>query len=95
MSAPSRVRPKRCVDLVDREVDGERVLLDEANGRIHRLNATAAFIWERCDGDTEVEELAAALADEFGRSAQEVRPDVEVLLRQLESLGLLEEGTAG
>ena len=43
--------PRPSLDVSSRIVDGEVVVLDHANERIHHLNATASFVWSRLDGD--------------------------------------------
>ncbi len=53
---------------------------------LHVLNASALAIWELCDGQTTLQEMAAAIAEltglEIGAAATEVAATVEVL-RQL------------
>ncbi|MCX7064509.1 MAG: PqqD family protein [Proteobacteria bacterium] len=51
-----RVRP------VAQVVGDELLLLEQGSGKLHRLNATAAWIYERCDGRS-----AAAIAAELSR----------------------------
>ena len=83
--------PKRNPSLIDRIVDGERVLLDRERGRIHRLNTTASFVWSHCDGATDAETIAQRLAREYGLEPSTVRDDVERLLRELAEQQLLDE----
>jgi len=56
---------RRVDSLMVREVDGELLLLDTSSNRIHQLNRTASFIWQRCDDVGSEAELAAELAVEF------------------------------
>jgi hypothetical protein len=47
----------RTTDILAQEVDGELVLYDTARHVAHRLNGSAARIWEHCDGRTPVAEI--------------------------------------
>jgi len=53
-----------------------------------RLNATAAAIWERLDGQRDVSAVAASLAGRYpGVAPEELAEAVDRLLAQLEALG--------
>jgi len=74
-----------------REVDGELLLLDTNSNRIHQLNRTASFIWQRCDDVTSAAELAAELALEFDVEAGQALNDVTETLNTLRSLELVSQ----
>jgi hypothetical protein len=82
--------PKRRVDVNVRMVDGEVVVLDRQSDLIHQLNHTASYIWDRCDGQSTVAEIANQLAAAFHVDAHTAGQDVATTIRQLHSLGLLE-----
>lgn len=82
--------PKRRVDVNVRMVDGEVVVLDRQSDLIHQLNHTASYIWDRCDGQSTVAEIANQLAAAFHVHADTAVQDVATTIRQLHSLGLLE-----
>lgn len=52
-----------------------------------RLNETAAVLWELCDGEHTIGEIAAMLADAYPDQADAIGDDVRTTLR-----GLLAEG---
>ena len=81
--------PCRRSGLEMRVVGDEVVLLDVANGHVHRLNVTAGQIWAYCDGQTTLPEIAARLAGTYGMNSAEVATDVENAVRELTRLGLL------
>jgi hypothetical protein len=89
MNEPSD-HPKRRVDVNVRMVDGEVVVLDRQSDLIHQLNHTASYIWDRCDGQSTVAEIANQLAAAFHVDADTAVLDVATTIRQLHSLGLLE-----
>lgn len=72
---------------------GEIVVFDRKRNRAHALNPAAATIWNGCDGEHTVADLAELLSRETGTEA-----DAEVVrlsLAELERLGLLERSAGG
>jgi len=82
--------PKRRSDVRVRLVEGETVILDRQAGRIHQLNRTASYIWERCDGQSTLEDLSAQLLQAFDVDAQVAADDMAAMVGQLRTLHLLE-----
>lgn len=82
--------PRRRSDLHARLVDGEIVVLDRKADLVHQLNATASFIWQRCDGRATRHDIAAQLVEAFEVDADTAATSVASALEQLARLGLLE-----
>jgi hypothetical protein len=82
--------PKRRSDISARVVADETVVLDLGAAQIHQLNATASFIWHRCDGHCTVGEIAEKLAESFDVDCETAREAVQATLRQFDELGLLD-----
>jgi hypothetical protein len=77
-------RPRSC-GVASQEVDGELLLYVEQTHQASCLNASAARIWELCDGDRTVEEIATRAG---------LDPDtVAHAVKQLGEAGLLENAT--
>ena len=55
------------------------------------LNETGAFLWHQLEEEKNVDELASALADEYGVSVQEVTPDVAEFIELLRTHNFLSE----
>jgi hypothetical protein len=89
MSEPGD-HPKRSTAVNVRIVDGEVVVLDRQAGLIHQLNPTASYIWDRCDGQSTVAEIAHQLAAAFDVDASTVVHDVATAIKELHRLGLIE-----
>jgi hypothetical protein len=53
------------------EVGGELVLYDQRRHKAHHLNRTAALVWQHCDGDRTVADLARLLQEEVSPAADE------------------------
>jgi hypothetical protein len=73
------------------QVAGEMLVLDDEAGCLHRLNPTASFIWNRCDGQTPIAEIARALSDCFEVQEKVAQSDVAQTVKQLRELNLLTE----
>jgi hypothetical protein len=84
-----RLPAARTERLLCRELPGgDLILYDTDRHRAHSLNRTAAFIWQQCDGQTNIAALAARL------QALDVPTDkglVWLALEQLEKAHLLQE----
>ena len=71
-------------------VDDGYVIYDEANDRVHYLNATSALVWELADGSTDVAGLAALTAQAFDLDESPL-PTVADAVGDLRREGLLVE----
>lgn len=49
--------------IICKEVDGELLIYDLDRNKAHCLNSTAAFVWQHCDGQTSLRELARAVSE--------------------------------
>lgn len=77
-------------DLTWQEIDGELVILDLARSSYLTTNGTGAFLAKLLVADRSPEELAEALAAEYGIEVAEARQDVDVFVAELARLELLE-----
>ena len=80
---------RRRQDLLFRVIDREAVVYDRERKAVHRLNPTATFIWEHCDGTRSASDLATLLAKTYHIETAAARGDVEGVLRRLDREGLL------
>ena len=89
--------PKRRSDLNYRTIDGETVILNREEGQLHQLNPTASFIWDCCDGNSNIAEIVDRLAGAYEVDPSTARKDVEEVLsklRKLKPFGGNEKGRA-
>lgn len=84
--------PTRRPDLVTRIIDNETVILDQAAGKVHQLNAAASCVWSNCDGTRSQADIAARLAATFEISEERALLDAQKALGELQQLGLLLRG---
>lgn len=86
--ADSRV-PVRREDVHIREIEGELVILDSRNERMHSLNPAAAFIFERIDGRRSEADIWREVVDGFEVAPDVAEKDTRQCLAQLKDLGLV------
>ncbi len=82
--------PKHRNDVSIRIVANETIVLDRQQGLIHQFNSTASYIWERCDGQSTVADIAQQFMKEFSISFDIAETDIRRVIEQLEKLNLLE-----
>jgi Coenzyme PQQ synthesis protein D (PqqD) len=68
----------------------ETVVLNLETGRYHGLNPTAGRMLEVLDGASSVAAAAEGLAQEYGRSLEEIQQDLYEFCIDLRARGLLE-----
>jgi hypothetical protein len=82
--------PRRRSNLNWRTIDGETLILNREEGRLHQLNPTASFVWGCCDGNSNIEEIANRLTGVYEVDAVTACKDVEDVLSNLRSSKLVE-----
>lgn len=82
--------PRHASQVVERVVDGELVLYDSERQYVHALNATAAFIWQACEGSRGAADIAAALAERYPQQSGEIEEDVARTLQMFAADRLIE-----
>jgi hypothetical protein len=70
-------------------VGDELIVYDRDRHRVHRLNQTAALVWQHCDGSATAAEMAAQLEQELGSPVTEEL--VWLALERLDRAQLLTE----
>jgi len=80
-------------EVSSRIVDGEVVVLDHENERIHQLNATASFVWSRLGGTLGLLDIATELTQHFEVPEQTAVADVQRIIKEFEDLELVTSGS--
>jgi hypothetical protein len=87
-----KVPEARTEGLVVQQLAEEVLVYDQDRHKAHCLNHTAALVWEQCDGQSSVKEIARKLSQE---TEAEVEAEVVWLaVEQLSRTHLLKEGLA-
>lgn len=87
---------KRKKDFVLQNIGGENLLVPigaqviDLNGLV-TLNETAVHVWELLEKERTADELAASVAEQFGVDLETAQRDVQVFLKEIKEMGLLEE----
>ena len=79
--------------LTVRIVDGEVVILDRDAEKIHQLNSTASFVWNRLESTSDVAQIARELSGEFDVEVDAALVDVRRIVGELQKLRLLVPST--
>jgi hypothetical protein len=86
------MHPKTRPNLTVQQVGDESLVLDLETEQIHQLNATAAWILSRCDGDTSVETIVRDFAESFSVDPDTATRDVGAALEQLTLIKVIDQG---
>lgn len=76
-------------DVIFRELDGEAVLLDFGSGRYFGLNPVGTRVWTTIASGGTVDAAIDAVAAEFDAAREDIARDVDELVAELLSRGLL------
>lgn len=75
--------------LTELEVGGELLLHDRVHDSVFVLNATAAAVWDLCDGSHSIDAVSVELERTIGTPANVITRDVSDVMAQLLADGLL------
>ncbi len=81
---------KRNGSVLWRELDGEAVLLDPAEGCTYNLNRVGTLIWKLLDGDHTASDIASAICQEFEVEHEQALQDMEHLFDEMRHNKLLQ-----
>ena len=71
------------------ELDGEALVYDAASGNTHRLNGTALFIWQQCDGCRNTRQVASRLTEAYDISPEQALQHVARVFAEFEERDLV------
>ncbi len=75
-------------DAVWRRYDDQVAVISLDTSRVRLFNAVGSFLWERCDGST-IDQLVAAVRERFAVDEATAHADVVAFLDDLVARGLL------
>jgi len=73
--------PTKRDELSCHAVDDEALVYDPVRRATHRLNSTARFIWERCDGKRNCDAIARGLTEVWDVALPQAQRDVEATIK--------------
>ena len=65
------------------------IALKETNEKVFKLNQTAAYIWEHCDGKKNVEELVNDLCEQFAVDKANALKDTAEFIKKMKNKNLI------
>lgn len=89
MTPEATARPRLRPDLRVIGLDGEALVVDEAEAAVHHVDGLGALVLGWLDGDTSVEELAGDVAEVFEVDRSTVASQLTTFVERLEANGLL------
>ena len=81
-------------DLVAADMDGDLVMMSIDNGEYYGVGGVGPRIWELLESPRTVEQISAAIVDEFEVEADTCREDILGFIRQLLDMGLVRQISA-
>ncbi len=82
--------PRRLDHVVWKVIDGKGILLNLENGAYFEADPVGLSIWQKCDGQTTLEEIAQSVAEEFQAEVERVSRDLSDFFTQLRRRRLVE-----
>ncbi len=82
-------RPIWASNVIWRRIEDEAVLITDDGFSVHVLNKTAAHIWELCNGEHGLSDIAESVCERFDITVEEATRDAAELVDNLDQLGLL------
>ena len=76
-------------DLICRRIGNDIVIIKDGGLSTHVLNKTAAFIWEMCDGTSDVDEITSKLCEHFDVPFEEAQVDVNNTVKLLTNANII------
>jgi hypothetical protein len=80
---------RRAADLPFQTLDEETLVVDPSRREVHLLNETASRVWQLCASPRTLDDLVAALGEEYDAPADDLRRGVTELLEGLRDKSLL------
>lgn len=80
-----RARP----GLLSEKVDDALIVVNVQEGKVHELNASAAWLWERLSEPKDATEVVELFCEQYDVSIYTAHKDVESILKQMVQCGLL------
>ena len=81
--------PVQKKDVIWRRVGDTIVVIKEDGLSSHVLNKTAAFLWELCDGNLDIDDIASRMHERFDVPLENAHTDAETIIDELTRAGIM------
>ena len=87
-------RPRKSADVLELDMGDGLILYNHDGDLVHHLNPSAGIIWQICDGNATVADLAVDIADEYGLDTRTIQAEVAAVIAEFDALGLVQDSGA-
>jgi Coenzyme PQQ synthesis protein D (PqqD) len=91
MTVPESFRPSKCAEVLELDMGDGLILYNHDSSLVHHLNPSAALVWQLCDGEASVGQMATEVAEEYGLKRPEVVSQVSSVIAEFDALDLVED----
>jgi hypothetical protein len=74
---------QRNSEIIEADIDNEKVMMSIENGSYYGMNPVASYVWTLLETPHSLKELVEQTTQEFEVSLQECQQDIEPFLQQL------------
>jgi PqqD family protein of HPr-rel-A system len=91
MSVPTGYRPAKAPDVLELDMGDGLILYNHDSSLVHHLNPSAALLWQLCDGEASVGELATEISQEYGLGDGAALRQISAVIAEFDALDLVED----
>jgi hypothetical protein len=84
-----QARPRPNLDTASRSIDDATYVLDAETSELHAFNEVGGRIWDLIDGERTLQDVTAAIADEYEVEPAVAQADVLEFIQTLQEKGLV------
>jgi PqqD family protein of HPr-rel-A system len=95
MTVPQGYRPAKSAEVLELDMGDGLILYNHDSSLVHHLNPSAALVWQLCDGEASVGQLATEIAEEYGLQSDEVVEQISAVIAEFDALDLVEDSSNG
>jgi PqqD family protein of HPr-rel-A system len=91
MTVPAEYRPAKVSDVLELDMGDGLILFNHDSSLVHHLNPSAALVWQLCDGEASVGQLAREIAQEYELARDDVLDQVAAVIAEFDALDLVRD----
>jgi PqqD family protein of HPr-rel-A system len=95
MTVPASYQPAKSADVLELDMGDGLILYNHDSSLVHHLNPSAALVWQLCDGEATVGQLATEIAQEYRLRSDEVVEQVSAVIAEFDALDLVQDSSNG
>jgi len=82
--------PRQNPDTPARSIEGEAIVITPDDSKMHNLNPTATFVWDRADGNRKLEIIFQEMLAEYDVEEANLREDILLFIHEAHDKGMLD-----